>query len=47
MMAKGLIESETVRMIIMVAVLVILIGIIILARGQLVEGVKTFFGSWT
>ena len=45
-MKKGLIESETVKVIIMVVAMLILIAIVVLVRDQLIEGVKSFFSSW-
>jgi len=42
-MKKGLIESETVRIIILVVAMVVIIGVIVLARDQMVVGIKSIF----
>jgi len=46
MMRKGFVESETVKMLLTVAVIVILIGVLILIRKQLGAGVGGFFDIW-
>jgi len=45
-MKKAFIESETVKIIIMVAIMAVLIGVLILVRKQYTGGVESFFDIW-